>query len=164
MFEFDEKDGLKFQLWNNKEALTCVCSSGTSCMAWSPAPAAWFPPIRVKIPSNICFCVFWLGFCGNWFHTSMQKKRGTRMRIILRIRMRKSLSTAARSLRASFYTETEAGAMRGDSSGTASPQAWESAVPQGWAPDLCCRFSCKKNTLHCWHEEEEDEARQDLHY
>lgn len=37
----------------------------------------------------------------------MQKKRGTRMCIILRIRIRKSLSTAARSFRASFCRETK---------------------------------------------------------
>lgn len=39
--------------------------------------------------------------------TSIQKKRGTRIRIILRIRMKKLQSTAARSFRPSFCTERQ---------------------------------------------------------
>lgn len=80
---------------NNKEALAYVCNSVKLSKLYY---------ISTTIYSLVFLIIkntpIWV-----WFHTSMQKKRGTRMCIILRIRIRKSLSTAARSFRASFCIE-----------------------------------------------------------
>lgn len=80
---------------NNKEALTYVCNSVKLSKLYY---------ISTTIYSLVFLIIkntpIWV-----WFHTSMQKKRGTRMCIILTMRIRKSLSTAARSFRASFCIE-----------------------------------------------------------